>query len=192
MVAHSALSPSLTLLMTFLAPPLSFPSSLLSCIPALCIFLTTGPIKMEPHVFLLLLPHSGAAARISCLWLCETVECLFSAEGLTMFTSIKLSFFPSIWEAGRMGQSQYDYSPSCLFKPCDQDVSSSDSYPCSLQMCSFKIKGYLSVNFGTLENECHNSPIYVHKQSWKFNLRNENRNLFSDCNCDSQHLPTVM
>lgn len=105
-VAHSALSPSLTLLMcsSFLAPPLSCPSTLLSCNPAPWIFLTAGPIKLEPHVFLLVLPHSGAAACISCLWLCKTVACLFSAESLTMFTSIKLSFFPSIWEAVRMGQ----------------------------------------------------------------------------------------
>lgn len=105
LVAHSAVSPSLTLVMcsSFLAAPLSCPSTLLSCKRAPCIFLQQDPVRKN-HVFFLLLHHSGAEARISCLWLCKTVECLFSAESLTMFTSIKLSFFPSIWEAVRMGQ----------------------------------------------------------------------------------------
>lgn len=87
-----------------------------------------APVKIDPHVFPLLWLRSGAAACISCQWLssvrwCRTVECLFSAESLTMFTSIKLSFFPGIWEAVRMGRYQCDYSRSCLSKTCDQDVS---------------------------------------------------------------------
>lgn len=54
-VAHRALAPWLTLLRcsSFLATPLSCPSSLLSCSPAPCIFLTAGPVKIEPRVFLL-------------------------------------------------------------------------------------------------------------------------------------------
>lgn len=38
--------------------------------------------------------------------LCKTVECLFSTESLTMFTSRKPSFFPSIWKpCGRLRSS---------------------------------------------------------------------------------------
>lgn len=79
-------------------------------------------------------------------------------------------------------------------------------------MCSFGSYGYLCKfwNFEKLiseqsyihayetvlkfisQSEFQNSLIYMHKQSWNFNLRNKNRNLFSDCNGDAQHLPIAM
>lgn len=47
-----------------------------------------------------------------------------SQKSPTLFTAIKLPFFPGVWEAARMARQQCDHSLSCLPKAAnDQDVS---------------------------------------------------------------------
>lgn len=90
------------------------------------------------------LQWAGADACVNNLWVSMKMrkvvldcKCLFSAESPTLFTSIKLSFFPSIQEAVRMVQQQCNHSPTCLSKTAwDLGVSlSRASYQDTFQMC---------------------------------------------------------